>query len=159
MLDTAVPIGHKCAHGIAIRTDDFKPAAADRDLCASLIFEDTQSGFILDGWAVSVIAIRRQTHGHSWVGIYHIVLKISILICFLTDRIKHSIFIDIRTEGELDAAGFALHTFQRIQNLEFAGIAIPVASVLSAVMSLLFISTMRVPFGTSSGLVNDTLTV
>ena len=110
-LDTAVPIGHKCAYGVAIRTDDFKPAAADRDLCASLIFEDTQAGIIFDGWAVSVIAVCAQLHGSSRISIYHIVLEISILICFLTNCKKDGIFINVCAERKLDAAGFSSYTF------------------------------------------------
>ena len=41
-----------------------------------------------------------------------------------TNCIVHRILVDVRAEGELDAPSFPLHTFQRIQNLELAGIAV-----------------------------------
>ena len=39
-------------------------------------------------------------------------------------RKKYGVFINIRAERQLNAAGFSLHAFQRIQYLELASIAV-----------------------------------
>ena len=112
--DTAIPIGHKGTDGVTIRADDLEQCPTNWNLGAGLILDDAQSGFILDGRTVRVVAVCGQLHCCSGVSIYHIILEFAIFIFLLTYRKKYSVLIDICVERQLDAAGLALHTFQRI---------------------------------------------
>ena len=123
-LNAAVPIRHKDADGVAVRADDLETAPADGNFRPRLIFEDSQPGFIFNGGAVRVVAVSGKAHGRGGVGVHHIILDIPVLILLGADRIVDGVLIDIGAERELDTAGFAIHAFQRVQNLELAGIAV-----------------------------------
>ena len=112
--DAAVPVGHKSTYGITVGADDLEQCPTNWNLGAGLILDDAQSGFILDGRTVRVVAVCGQLHCCSGVSIYHIILEFAIFIFLLTYRKKYSVLIDICVERQLDAAGLALHTFQRI---------------------------------------------
>ena len=112
--DAAVPVGHKSTYGITVGADDLEQCPTNWNLGAGLILDDAQSGFILDGRTVRVVAVCGQLRCCSGVSIYHIILEFAIFIFLLTYRKKYSVLIDICVERQLDAAGLALHTFQRI---------------------------------------------
>ena len=122
--DTAIPIGHKGTDGVTIRADDLEQCPTNWNLGAGLIFEDSQAGFILDGRTVRIVAVCGQSHCGRGVSIYYIILEFAVFIFLLAYRKKYGVFINIRAERQLNAAGFSLHAFQRIQYLELASIAV-----------------------------------
>ena len=143
-----------------LRIDYLKDRTAQRRVCTFLQLGDLQTGIRYGGIAiVRIVAVCGHPNGDCEVGIAHIVLELTVFSDLRTGGIKDSVFIHIGDKGKLHTAGFPAtdETGYRILNLP--AYPSPVPEVVIAVMSLLSISTMRVPSGTEAGSVKETLIV
>ena len=123
--DLAVAVGDKAANAVTVGADDLKPSAGQGQFRPGFVFQNPQARlvrFILR--VIGIVAICGQIHGNGGIGIYHIVLQVTIGVLLLAYSIEHSVLVDVCAEGELDAASLTLNAFCRVKHLELTGISV-----------------------------------
>ena len=123
--DFATGIGCEGSNRGALGINNFENRTAKRDLRPLLQLNDLQTGLcriIVRIAGIGTIGGHIQRDGG--IGIHHVVLQIAVLILLRTHRIINAVFIDIRLNGELDAASLTINRICRIKDLELSGIAI-----------------------------------
>ena len=108
---------------IAGRKLHFKDSAFQRNVCASLDFDDLQPGFrLIHLLSVTVGADCGHTHCASRVGIAHIVLQLAVFIGLHARGVKYCILIDIGAKSQLYGTTLTSHTIRRVKDLALSGV-------------------------------------
>ena len=123
--NASVSVGNKYPHGIAVRANDLKTGAAERDLRPGLVLQDAEAcirRIFLRRIRIAADGVEVQRCGG--VGIHHVVLQVAVLVFLQAAGKEHSVCIHLAVQGELDAACLALDALHRIQYLEGPAVAV-----------------------------------